>query len=260
MQIQKIADEFEALSDTGFHNVEILETWLSKYDAEYRHQKAIYNSLKENGSIPLLSESFKDESIFVLGYEIVQEVVECSKDEPFFKEQIEIYEAIKNDVTKLSLWLQEHYLETDGKQSRLRKSFQDTRRISGYDFTVTFIFGPLKNVPLEISEWEYTAKFLDVIERSKKIQLTGIVQHINDVEVIQQNSTNRRTQSIVIDPQDCNLSTFQISFYEDKVQLLDKIEVGQKVKVLVQLYGRKDKKNKSKHYHGLLGWDIENLN
>jgi hypothetical protein len=118
---------------------------------------------------------------------------------------------------------------------------------------------PLK-ISLDESEFKYTLKFLEILEMFSKIGVTGIIEIINDLEVVELNKYQiYNRQTIVVSLDDGHESEIIIKFLSDKTQLLNTLKVGQKIKVFASLLGGKDGFNKVGYFLTLLGWRVKLL-
>lgn len=92
--------ELKSLSADSIISIDKVEFWLLKYQDEYNHLKYL-----REGELPPLPNDATAEDKFVDLYEKLDEASRYHKYEPYCKEQLVIYDLIKNDTEKLKKWL-----------------------------------------------------------------------------------------------------------------------------------------------------------
>jgi hypothetical protein len=262
-------EELKSLSDEGVFRRDKIEWWLLKYDEYYQDH---YRAKEDRSGMkitcradakPHIKKSIDLENKinwFLDTYEALDGVSEFYRVELYFKDELELYKSLKNDKAQLNSWLEKHKLDEGKKYKEFVYLFQDNRTLSGYKLDVLYPLSlPLK-ISLDESEFKYTLKFLEILEMSSKIEVTGIIEIINDLEVIELNKYQiYNRQTIVVSLDDGHESEIIIKFLSDKTQLLDTLKVGQKVKVYAGLRGGQDGSNKLGYSLTLLGWSVKLL-
>jgi len=138
--------------------------------------------------------------------------------------------------------------------------FQNTSTLSGYEFVIRYPLSLPVTIKLDEVDFKETLQFLNILERSKKVEVIGIVEAINNLEVIKVNEYQvYERQTIIIGVDDGNQSKLLVRFVKGKIALLDKIKVGQKVKIYADLIGGRNELDKQGYSLSLVGWDIKTL-
>jgi hypothetical protein len=233
--------ELGSLSDNSIFKKDKIEWWLHKYAEYYNH----YYEENRNRS----------------GMKITHRADASTQTKQFyFKEELEVYNNLKNNVKEVNSWLEAHKLGKRQKYQEFVSLFQNTSTLSGYGFE---LFEPY-NLPFKITldelEFEYTLQFLKILDSVNKVEIIGAINIINDIEVIKRsNLPNYNRQTIVVNIENGHGSELLIIFLHEKVQMLKNLKVGQKVKVYVELLGGKSESEKSGYSVFLKGWDLEVL-
>ncbi len=86
-----------------------------------------------------------------------------------------------------------------------------------------------------------------------KIKLVGSVQEV---------STSFKKREVVVTTEEQYPQHISIEFQQDKIDLLNGLEVGQEVKVHINLRGREwvSPQGETKHFNTITGWKIEKQN
>jgi hypothetical protein len=146
--------------------------------------------------------------------------------------------------------------------------FGDNRELIDYSFKIHFPLPLNLSVIVDGNEFQYSLQFLNILERSKKIIIIGVIILISDLEVIEESRIEVdyirirpafKRQKIVVSTNDEHLNEHLIIFRNGKTELLKDVSIGQKIKVFASLRGGEwENENKELAYgHSLLGWDIE---
>ncbi|MBS9774730.1 MAG: DUF3127 domain-containing protein [Tenacibaculum sp.] len=91
------------------------------------------------------------------------------------------------------------------------------------------------------------------------MEVTGKIKLINETETIGSNGFKKRDIVVTTDeqyPQD-----LLIQFVQDKCEILNSYNVGQNVKIAINLRGREwvNPQGEAKYFNTIQGWRIENL-
>ena len=91
------------------------------------------------------------------------------------------------------------------------------------------------------------------------MEVTGKIKVKNETQTFGSNGFRKREFVITTDEQ--YPQHIQLEFVQDKCDLLDKFEVGQDVKVSINLRGRewKNPEGVAKYFNTIQGWRIESL-
>lgn len=267
----KAINELQNLAQEKHLGISKIEWWLLKFEPLFNDTIEQIDSIPNPSRFPRLGyseemygELFQFEDLFKL----LQEISICHRNEVYFKRKLNTYNEVSNNVKLLTEWLYSSKKKSK-EQSLFKSLFQDTRVLKNYKLDVKL---PLR-IDFEISlnelEFKNTLKFLDVIERSDMIEIVGVINRIDDLEVFEQREIKTKEftlikpaykrRKILIFTNDENLSNHLIPFVNGKVELLNDLVKGQKVKIFAGLRGHKVKNGKGdlEHRSYLLGWDIE---
>ena len=91
------------------------------------------------------------------------------------------------------------------------------------------------------------------------MEITGKIKLINDTETIGNNGFRKR--EIVITTEEQYPQHILVEFVQDKTDLLNNYQVGQNVKVIINLRGREwtNPQGEVKYFNSIQGWRIENV-
>ncbi|NRR91396.1 DUF3127 domain-containing protein [Winogradskyella undariae] len=92
------------------------------------------------------------------------------------------------------------------------------------------------------------------------MELTGKIKVLNDVQNIGSNGFRKR--EVVITTEEQYPQHILVEFIQDKCDLLDSFNVGQEVKIALNLRGREwiNPEGVAKYFNAILGWRIELVN
>lgn len=260
--------EFKSLFVDDIISVTKIQWWLLKYESDYLEIKDSFINKEFEYVFYRIRGKDQEEFSFIDLFEKLQEVSDCHKNEKYFKDELEVYDTIKNDVTKLNSWLENHSLDTKGRQSEFRMLFSDNSELLGYNFNIE-----IKSIgfKIKIEDFHYSLRFLNVIEKFKKIVIIGVVSRINNLEDFKEIKTTVgdsvitrpafKRQEIILSTNDEHLNEYLIRFVNGKTELLKNIDIGQTVKIYVDLRGGnlKNEDGTQGFQSSLLGWDISLL-
>ncbi len=253
--------EFNNLSKNNTYAVTKINLWIYKY--EFVYNQAI-TSIRSKNSFPRLLEQNRQAYEFIDFYELLKKISLCSENEMFFKEQLSIYDKIKNNVTKLNNWLNIQHQDNEKKQNLFNDVFYDNRELTDYNFTIS------SSLIIDHLEFKYSLQYLRLLKKANMIEIIGEVKQINKVEIFEQKNKFSSTsclitpkytkQKILIATKDVHHNIFQITFLNGKTALINNVFLGQKVKIYVDLRGGYIQKGERKDYYtNPLGWDLEIL-
>ena len=91
------------------------------------------------------------------------------------------------------------------------------------------------------------------------MEVTGTLKLINDTQTF--GSSGFRKRELVLTTDEQYPQMIQIEFVQDKCDLLNPFQVGQKVKISINLRGREwiDPQGEAKYFNTIQGWRIEKL-
>lgn len=91
------------------------------------------------------------------------------------------------------------------------------------------------------------------------MEVQGKVKLIGDVQTFGSNGFRKR--EIVVVTEEQYPQPIMVEFVQDKTDLLNNFNVGQQVKISINLRGREwtNKQGETKYFNSLQGWRIENL-
>ncbi|HEA28806.1 MAG TPA: DUF3127 domain-containing protein [Leeuwenhoekiella sp.] len=91
------------------------------------------------------------------------------------------------------------------------------------------------------------------------MEVQGKVKLIGDVQTFGNNGFRKREVVVVTEEQ--YPQTIMVEFVQDKTDLLNNFNVGQDVKISINLRGREwtNPQGETKYFNSLQGWRIENL-
>lgn len=248
-----------------------LDWWLLKYESAYQDVISVIETIPSDYTFPSIGDRHTYEFQLKNLYELLEEVSACHRNEAYFKEQLELYDEVSNNVTELSSWLESHKLTPSEEQIRFLDFFADNRELSGYRSRVIMPSNLDFSIKINLIDFQYTLRFLDIVERSGKLVLTGVVKLIKDVEFLEEIVTKTKEftsarpayqrQHIVIATNDAHNNEYLIRFVYKKTELLKEVTVGQKVKVYTDLRGGELEKERGvkEYWNSLIGWDIQVL-
>jgi len=259
------------LSENDIYPISKIEWWLLKYEADYQDVKSIINAIPNDFTLPRISKKYHTEYQFIDLFERLQEVSICHRNETYFKEQLALYDEVKNNVSELNNWLATHYLGAGEQQSKFGALFFDNRELTDYNFNIYLPISLKLSIVVDATEFQYSLQFLNILERSKKMIITGIVKLIDDIEIFEERRISNekftrvrpafKRQKVVISTNDEHLNEHLIRFVNGKTELLKDVSLGQKIKVFTSLRGGEweDENGVKEYRNSLLGWDVEIL-
>lgn len=168
-------EELKLLSDEGLFKKSKIEWWLLKYSEDYQlFENDVFTPMRityradapaeHKEKINLLNEL----RTFVNTYKVLDKVSVFYRAEAYFKEEVVIYNKIKNDSNKLKTWLvKQKFIEND-KYSEFENLFQDNRTLSGYKLDVLYPLGIPIKITLQESDFKHTLQYLKVLNTLKK--------------------------------------------------------------------------------------------
>jgi hypothetical protein len=270
--------ELKSLSEKGIYKKSKLKWWLQKYADQYtyfikgRENRDAMAITYRADARPEVKEFIHLENkinTFLDTYETLENVIELYANETYYKEQIVAYNKVKNNVSELNNWLATQYLDTGKQQSDFKILFGDNRELIDYSFKIHFPLSLNLSLIVDGNEFQYSLQFLNILERSKKIIIIGVITLFSDLEVFEESRITEgdyirirpafKRQKIVVSTNDEHLNEHLIIFRNGKTELLKDVSIGQKIKVFASLRGGEwENENKElAHRNSLLGWDIE---
>ena len=91
------------------------------------------------------------------------------------------------------------------------------------------------------------------------MEVQGKIKLIGDVQTFGNNGFRKR--EVVVTTEEQYPQPIMVEFVQDKTDLLNKFQVGQNVKISINLRGREwvNPQGETKYFNSIQGWRIENL-
>jgi len=228
-----------------------IEIWLEKHKDSYSETVAL---LKEN-TVKLNSVELAVKKEFEILYGKLSVLSKIQKKEAYFKQQLETYKTIKDDISELKKWFGFQY-ENKKEYKLFSAVFYDSRALTHFCLK-------LDELVLNPEDFKYTLKYMSIIEDAQAIQFVGTIKSIDDLEVYKKTKSTRAytKRRIVLSIHDFYCSEYQVVFTDGRVKHLDNLVVDQNVKVFARLTGLELKNHEGvkEHKHNLYGWRVEKL-
>lgn len=251
-QISNPIQEYKTFCTKDFCNMETIELWLKKHKSNYTLTVEQLEDEKNSFKINQVELLVKKEFEILYGKLNILSIL--YKKEPYFKQQLEVYDTVKDSISQLKNWFA--YQDEHKNEYQLFSSvFYDNRELTHYRLE-------LDKIILNPDNFKHTLKYMSIIEDAQAIEFTGTIKSISDLEIIKQ--AHGRTYSkreIVLSINDFYSSDYQISFSQGRVKNLENFSVGQSVKVLARLTGGEFENTEGiKDFkYNLYGWRVEKL-
>lgn len=164
--MNEVFEELKNLSNDGIYSRKELEWWVLKNELRYKDVCRIIDTL--NDEFPDLHArshvSYDKDGQFLTTYEVLLDVIECYKNESYHKGEMVFYNKIRNDKEELGSWLQMHKLDEGKMQSKFKQLFENTSRLSGFEFILRhpFMFPIL--IKFSEADFQYTLDFIDILK------------------------------------------------------------------------------------------------
>ena len=124
-----LTKELQSLSIEGVYSIDKISWWLIKNKEEYDTQLNFLEGLSQYVDYPKNLTKYTKESQFLDLYEVLNNVVSFYNNESYFKEQLEVYELVKNNVEQLETWLEYHKKDTQYMYEEFVSLFSDISQI-----------------------------------------------------------------------------------------------------------------------------------
>lgn len=162
----KVFKELKNLGNNGIYSKLNIEFWLHNNELKYKKLKKYIDTLQNDFPNAYIRNDDRliNEVKFLETYEVLIEIIECYKNELYFKSEIEYYNRIKNDEVELKSWLMMHKLDEVNMQSKFRELFQNTSTSSGYEFIIRYPFGMPVTIEVNEIDFQNTIEFLRIIK------------------------------------------------------------------------------------------------
>tara|TARA_R110002124_G_scaffold287024_1_gene469944 strand:- start:1551 stop:2045 length:495 start_codon:yes stop_codon:yes gene_type:complete len=162
----KVFKELKSLANKGVYNKTSIEYWLHKNKLKYKNLKSDIDALERDFPNAYIRNDDRliNEVKFLETYEVLIDVLECYKNELYFKAEIEYYNRIKNDEVELKSWLKMHKLDEVKMQSKFRELFQNTSTFSGYEFIIRYPFDLPVKLEVNTSDFQNTIQFIEILK------------------------------------------------------------------------------------------------
>ena len=162
----KVFKELKELSVNGIYNKTSIEFWLHKNDHNYKKLiKDVHTLNKEFPNAYIRNHNMlQNEAKFLDTYEVLLDVLECYENELYHKEQMAYYNRIKNDELEFNSWLQMHKLDEGDMQTKFKQLFQNTSKLSGYEFIIRYPFDLPLTIKVDELDFKNTIQFINIIQ------------------------------------------------------------------------------------------------
>lgn len=263
--------DVEVLLEDEYLYLPKIEWWLLKYESAYQDVISSIEAIPSDYTFPRIGDRYASEFMLKDLYELLEGVSVCYRNEAYFNNQLELYDEVSNNVTELNSWLDIHKLIVPKEQSIFMGLFADIRGVKGYNYELRLPLGLDFTMKVNPIDFQSTLRFLDIIERSKKVIIIGTVKYFESIEVIEEKITKTKEytstsptykrQDIVVSANNSQNNEHLIRFLYGKIELLKDVYVGQMVKVYLELCGGvlENEKGTREYWNLLKGWDIEVL-
>jgi hypothetical protein len=114
MKSKEVIEELKSLSiGEELYTKKKIKYWLVKYQLAYKELLKSIEKLSIETSNPYVRNlsALEEESKFLDTYEVLLKVNEYFGNEIYFKEELNKYDLIKNNINELRSWLENHKLE-----------------------------------------------------------------------------------------------------------------------------------------------------
>ncbi|KIX20731.1 hypothetical protein SY27_12645 [Flavobacterium sp. 316] len=164
--MNKIYEELENLSDNGFYTKDKIVWWLDKHKLRFEKLKKDIDALANEFQDDYVRshKGLQKEAQFLDTYEVLQEVLECYKNELYYKGQIEYYNKVKDDEFEVNSWLQLHKLDEGEIQTKFKMMFQNTSIASGYEFVIRYPFSLPVTIKFNESDFCHTIQLINLLK------------------------------------------------------------------------------------------------
>lgn len=105
MIIQTSITELRDLAEDGVHSINKINWWLLKHYELYKCCKENWNNCSCFGELPCSHTMGSDEDKFRDFYKSLEEIADMHKKETYFREQMQVFEKVRDDAPELTKWL-----------------------------------------------------------------------------------------------------------------------------------------------------------
>lgn len=165
----KYFEELENLSNNGFYTKDKIVWWLDKHKLRFEKLKTDIDALANEFEDAYVRnhKGLQKEAQFLDTYEVLQEVLECYKNELYCKGQIEYYNKVKDDDLEVNSWLQLHKSDEGEMQTKFKMMFQNTSTASGYEFVIRYPFSLPVSIKFNELDFHYTLQLLSLLKNKQ---------------------------------------------------------------------------------------------
>ncbi|MGM0934607.1 MAG: hypothetical protein ACQEWD_14305 [Bacteroidota bacterium] len=157
-EVEEAFETLKTLNKDGFYNVPKLTWWVLRHEELYRycHKNRHYDSCIDGMGCPCCWD--KPESRFSYLYSSLQEIIELYDYEGYFKQEMAVFENVRDDYPALMQWLK--------KNEKLGTEDFILFWIEWYeedgDVVKPFIMEEKDlDIKFKTKEWKYTLEFLE---------------------------------------------------------------------------------------------------
>ncbi|WP_417859774.1 hypothetical protein [Winogradskyella sediminis] len=164
--------EFESLSDKGIYCIAKIEWWLLKLQDEYNNMREEESKhhmtfIEKNWvKLPHYFDSRTPEEKFLHLYDTLDTISELHKDEKYFKQEMAIYKAIKNDSEKVKKWLSKN--EHLGAEKYFMFSLdyfgEEDEMENEFHLQVSFLKDSHKTIFIDRNDFKFTIEFTNTFK------------------------------------------------------------------------------------------------
>lgn len=104
-EIEEAREILQSLKIDNFYTVPKVTWWLLKYYDLYKYCKENWNNCSCFGELPCSHTLGSEENKFLDFYKSLEKVADLHKKEPYFREQLQLFEKVRNDSSALMKWL-----------------------------------------------------------------------------------------------------------------------------------------------------------
>jgi len=161
--------ELKSLSSDGIFNIDKIEWWLLKYEKLYVKSKQHNQSehlYKIDGKEVRLPDNIgnpTDEEKFIDVYERLDNLTKLHRNEDYFKQEMAIYNGIKNEPQKVKHWLNKNEkFGSDDYVCFLTDYLDYDTDDKVYHLGVFFLKDEELEVYVDRDDFKYTIEFLEI--------------------------------------------------------------------------------------------------
>lgn len=166
MNFTQVIQELKSLASNDVYSKDKIELWLLKHEMVYKKLIKDLNTLNEEFPDAYIRNHsmLKNEAQFLDIYEVLLDIIDCYKNETYYKGQVEFYHQIKNDEPELRSWLWMHKFDEGKMQSKFNQLFQNNTVLTGYEFVIRYPFSLPVAIKLDESDFQHTLELISILK------------------------------------------------------------------------------------------------